>query len=75
MQMHFQHLFGEGIVEQSGVSNRPGVLFVSANIALDRSSIDYDGLKVERLTSDMTHFASRNNFVALLSQGEVRVLH
>jgi hypothetical protein len=75
MRMHFQHLYGEGIVEQSQAPNCPGALFVNAHIELDRSSPEYDDQKAARLTRDMIEFAKRNNFIPLLTQGEIRYLN
>jgi hypothetical protein len=39
------------------------------------SSPEFDGLKVARLRDDMAEFARRNNFIPLLSQGEIRILN
>ena len=75
MGMHFQHPYGEGIVEKSSNSSFPSALFVSANITLDTGSPEFDVLKVARLTDDIADFARRNNFIPLLSQGEIRILN
>ena len=75
MRMHFQHRYGEGIVEQEHTQNFPRALFVSAHITLDKSSPEYDGRKAAQLTSDMAEFAKRNNFVPLLAQGEIYSLN